>query len=327
MVEYVVIFLLTIAIVQLIIKYASVLKLLDNPKDRSMHSFVKPRGAGLAIFLSFIVTMVIFQREFFLENIVFSLSVGLVFVAGLIDDIIGVKPKIKFLFITIAIVVLFFYDDFKIDFLGYWANMALTLSLFPSLVFTIFAIVGFTNAFNLIDGLDGLSGSIALVILSSFFYIGYVNHDVFIINITLSLSTAIVAFLFFNWYPSKIFLGDSGALFIGFVIGILAIKVIKYSEVTTILYFTAIPIIDTLTVMIKRILEKKSPFEADKTHIHHIVYDRFKSVWKSTLFLIVLQVLFCILGFFLQKQSNVFNLALFVFLFSAYSSYRINSKE
>ncbi|KAB7881993.1 hypothetical protein GA417_13805, partial [Poseidonibacter ostreae] len=147
--------------------------------------------------------------------------------------------------------------------------------LYFVLPFTMFALAGFTNALNLIDGLDGLAGSVSIIILSTFLYIGYINQDQLIIILTSTTITALCAFMLFNWNPASIFMGDSGSLFLGFIISLVAVISIQYIHPITILYLAAIPILDTIVVSIRRIRKGLYPFSPDKTHIHHILLNFF----------------------------------------------------
>ena len=157
-------FLVTVFFILIIIEYAKNFELVDIPNQRSSHTTPKPRGAGIAMFLSFFLTFVLFDYDFFIKNCTFFLSMFIVFTAGFLDDIKDVPPKLKFLFIIVAVILLFFTTDMKIGSLGVWFGKDLILPTVFSLFFTIFAIVGYTNALNLIDGLDGLAGGISLII-------------------------------------------------------------------------------------------------------------------------------------------------------------------
>ncbi len=172
-----------------------------------------------------------------------------------------------------------------------------------------FALAGFTNALNLIDGIDGLSSSVSIVILSFFTFIGFEFQDHILIALSLFTIASLVGFLFLNWYPAKIFMGDSGSLSIGFIISILAVLSLEYIHPIVILYLAAIPILDTLIVMIRRIRRGKSPLKPDKTHLHHILVKFFEmNVRKTVLFFVILQLIFSSIGYmligFINQDSN-----------------------
>jgi len=328
MVEILYVFLASIVFIFLVKKFARSLKLLDIPNDRSSHAVPKPRGAGIGIFLAVVTAFFIFRQDFFIENIYFFIALSIVFLIGVWDDIMGVSPKVKFLFIILAIVLLFVKNNLGIFSLGNWFGVELKLPYFIAMIFTIFAVVGFTNALNLIDGLDGLAGGVSFVIFSTFFYFGIIYKDLFILNISLFMITAIVAFLFFNWHPAKIFLGDSGSLVLGFVISILSIELIKYVSITTVLFLGAIPLFDTILVMTRRIQNKKSPFYPDKTHIHHRFYKMVPKVDLVVMFIIMLQLAFVLMAMILQHEKNSVNLLLFtLFLMLVFRKFKKDIDE
>jgi UDP-GlcNAc:undecaprenyl-phosphate GlcNAc-1-phosphate transferase len=236
----------------------------------------------------------------------------MIFVVGLLDDHRDTQPKTKFIVIIIATVFLYF-DGLCINNIGYFFGINISLSWF-ALPFTMFAVSGFTNALNLIDGLDGLAASISMIILGSFFAIGYMHNDLFMMVLSSSFLVSVWAFLFYNWYPASIFMGDSGSLTLGFVISILAIKSLDYISAVSILFIAAIPILDTVIVMTRRKLEGGSAFDADAYHMHHLLKNFFKgSTQKTVLFLATLQLLYSLAALQCAKEMDEgFLLLLFV---------------
>ncbi len=296
-------FLSTFIFIKIIIKNALKLGLIDIPNDRSSHTKITPRGAGIGFGFSFFISIILFDLSLFLQYKLIFLSIFLVFLVGIFDDHKDASPKAKFYVMFVAVFLLYL-DDISIYSLGSFFGFELSLWYF-ALPFTMFALAGFTNALNLIDGLDGLAGSISLVILDSFLYIGYINQDSLIITICLTTIVSLVAFLILNWNPAKIFMGDSGSLFLGFVISVVATLSLKYIHPIAIFYLAAIPILDTLVVMVRRIRKGISPFSPDKTHIHHILLGFFsKKVKKTVLFLVLMQVLFSLVGLMLGHSSK-----------------------
>ena len=186
----------------------------------------------------------------------------------------------------------------------YFLVFELSLGWF-ALPFTMFAVVGFTNALNLIDGLDGLAATVSIVILGSFFAVGYMHDDLFMMIISGAFISALLAFLVFNWYPASIFMGDSGSLTLGFVISVLAIKSLAYLPTVSILFIAAIPILDTLVVMVRRKMNGRSMFSADRCHIHHILRHFFaEDTRKTVLFLGVLQGIYSLTGLHLDRHMD-----------------------
>ncbi len=173
-------------------------------------------------------------------------------------------------------------------------------------------IIGFTNALNLIDGLDGLAGAIALVILSSLWYIGYRYDDPFILTVSMFVIVSLLGFLIFNWSPASIFMGDSGSLVLGFVIAALSVRATNYVTDTSILFIAALPLIDTLVVMTRRIQRGLSPFSADKTHLHHKLLFVRGSVDGAVHIIIAMQILLSALGLLLRDGNDIVNIGLFI---------------
>ena len=305
-------FLITWIFIKLIIKNALYLGLTDIPNERSSHTKITPRGAGIGFGFSFFISILIFEFSLFLEYWIVFLAIFMVFLVGILDDHKDASPRAKFYVIFLATFLLFL-DDISIYSLGVFLGFDLKLS-YLALPFTMFALAGFTNALNLIDGLDGLAGTISLVILSTFLYIGYINNDNLIVTLCLFSMTSVLAFLIFNWNPARIFMGDSGSLFLGFIISIVAVLSLKYIHPISVFYLTALPIIDTIVVMLRRIRKKISPFSPDKTHIHHILLGFFsKKVNTTVIFLILMQCLFSIAGLMMANSSNKLTLGSYSF--------------
>ena len=305
-------FLITWVFIKLIIKNALYLGLTDIPNERSSHTKITPRGAGIGFGFSFFISILIFEFSLFLEYWIVFLAIFMVFLVGILDDHKDASPRAKFYVIFLATFLLFL-DDISIYSLGVFLGFDLKLS-YLALPFTMFALAGFTNALNLIDGLDGLAGTISLVILSTFLYIGYINNDNLIVTLCLFSMTSVLAFLIFNRNPPRIFMGDSGSLFLGFIISIVAVLSLKYIHPISVFYLTALPIIDTIVVMLRRIRKRISPFSPDKTHIHHILLGFFSKKVKTTvIFLILMQCLFSIAGLMMANSSNKLTLGSYSF--------------
>jgi len=301
-VEFVILFFMSALFVKEIIRYAPKLGLVDIPNRRSQHTKVTPTGAGIAFIFAFFVGMLIFNFSIFIEYWYLFLSIILVFLVGIYDDLSEVSVKLKFFIIGVAVYILW-KNGFCIKGLGNWFSHEVVFSSLVALLFTMFAVSGFTNALNLIDGIDGLSGSISVIILAFFVFLGYEYEDALVFSISLSTIAVIFGFLLFNRYPAKIFMGDSGSLTLGFIISIVAIKSLDYLHPVVILFLTAIPIMDTLIVMFRRILQKRSPFSPDKTHLHHIMVNFFdRDINKTVLFLSTLQLIFSLIGYMLSES-------------------------
>ena len=308
-------FIITFFLLKIFIKKAEKFNLIDIPNARSAHKAPIARGAGIVFgFVFLIVSFLLnyFSTECDTYNYVL-ISLVIVFLTGLYDDLKDISSKAKFFFIILA-TLLAFIDGISINSLGNYFGYELQLG-YLALPFTIFAVVGFTNALNLTDGLDGLAGSISIIMLSGLLYIGVQQGDSILIYIPIFLISLLLSFLWFNWSPAKVFMGDSGSLFLGFTIALLSIYSLKYINPSSILFLAAIPMLDTLMVMRRRKQRGQSLFIADKNHLHHILLGIKKDKQYTVYTLIKLQILFTLIFVQVYNKSDFINLILFALLF------------
>lgn len=203
------------------------------------------------------------------------------FVIGLLDDLIHLRPLAKLIAqLTTASLIFFFLDIRLTSFYGLFGNDTLPISL--SYLFTVIAVILITNSLNLIDGIDGLAATfsfVACLFFGSWFY--FSNQYPFSL-LCFALGGGILAFLFQNWEPSNIFMGDTGSLVIGTILSVVTISFLNQnfampldhplkfnSSITTAICALVIPLADTIRIVIVRLLKGISPFKADKRHIHH----------------------------------------------------------
>ena len=308
----------------LLIRNAHRIGLVDIPNHRSIHQVITPRGAGIGMIGGIMLSDIVLLNDLVFSHIAAFLAIFMVFAVGILDDHRDTSPRTKF-FVIFAGVGLMWTDGIAITTLGNYFGYEAALG-WAALPFTMFAVAGFTNALNLSDGLDGLAGSLSIVILAALALIGYQHDDAFIVTMALSFIAAIAAFLVFNWNPAKIFMGDSGSLTLGFVISLLAIKALDYIEPASILLLAAIPILDTVVVMIRRKRSGKSMFSPDKLHLHHILLNFFSgNVRRTVAFIAILQAFYSLVGealsgYHYQRYVLVFfalNVALLYLLLNA----------
>lgn len=302
-IEFVLIFIVSLLFVSLVKYYAPKLGLLDIPNDRSTHASHTPRGAGIGFYLAVAIILPVFHFDIILNNSWTFLAILFIFVIGVLDDHHDASPNTKFIVLIVSSILLSL-DGVIIDDLGVFFGVQLTLG-WLAIPFTVFAIAGFTNALNLIDGLDGLAATISIVILGTFFTVGYLNDDSFMMIVSMAFIASLLAFLVFNWHPASIFMGDSGSLTLGFVISVLAVKSLAYLPTVSILFITAIPILDTLIVMVRRKLNGRSAFSADRCHLHHILRHFFAEDTKRTVLVLgILQMIYSLTGLQLDKDMD-----------------------
>ncbi len=301
--ESIIIFILSCLLIYSVKLLSPKLGLIDIPNDRSIHVTYTPSGAGIGFFLAVCLTLPFFHLHTILQYSWTILSILLVFIVGVLDDHRDTSPRTKFIVLILATAFLSF-DGILIDDVGTFFGFPLTLGWF-ALPFTIFAVTGFTNALNLIDGLDGLAATISIIVLGSFLILGYRHDDIFIIMLSTAFISSLIAFLIFNWQPASIFMGDSGSLTLGFIISILAVKSLEYLPAVSILFIAALPILDTIIVMVRRKFKGRSMFSADKCHLHHIIRHFFmEDTQKTVLFFGILQGIYSLTGLQLDKNMD-----------------------
>ncbi|MEA1913864.1 MAG: MraY family glycosyltransferase [Campylobacterota bacterium] len=308
-------FFVTYILLKLFIPRAHRFNLIDVPNKRSSHKQPIARGAGIIFGFVFFIGIYIFYC-FHEDNFYYTyalLSLLIVYGTGIFDDLFDISSRKKFIFIILA-TVLAYYDGFAITSLGNYLGYELSLG-YLALPFTVFAVVGFTNAINLTDGLDGLAASISITILLSLLYIGVTYEDEMLTCLPILLIVPLLAFLVFNWSPAKVFMGDSGSLFLGFIIALLSIYALKYINTASILFLAAIPLLDTLMVMRRRKQRNQSLFVADKNHLHHILLNQKKDKTFTVLSLVKLQIIFGLMFIQVYDKSDFINLILFILLF------------
>jgi UDP-GlcNAc:undecaprenyl-phosphate GlcNAc-1-phosphate transferase len=286
----------------------------SRPRDgRHVHETPLPRLGGVAIFLAFslslilwVVLTLIFPR--------FSIGVGvvpatllriyvpacLIFCLGIYDDLVGAGPYLKFAVQAIAAVLLFAGGMRVLDIPLIFPH---TLPWFVGLPLTVLWVVAVTNAFNLIDGLDGLAAGSALFSTMVFFIVALVNHSWLCSLMSVTLAGAILGFLRFNFNPATIFLGDSGSLFIGFMLSALALagaeKAPTFVAVAIPVVSFGLPILETSLSIVRRLISGRPIFTADREHIHHKLLQMGLSHRQVVIVLYAVSAVFAMLSLFL----------------------------
>ncbi len=272
-------YLLGIFIVPLVIYYSKKLNLIDKPNERKIHHGAISRLGGIAIWVSIMLTFgSLILLSYYPTGQGFSgIIVGgsLMFLMGLVDDVYCLNAKFK-LFIQVAIATIVILlgvriEEFYLPWLGYDVNLG-----FMSYPVSLLWIVGITNAVNFIDGIDGLAGTIVSIAALAIGIVSLVLEPGCQVNALMAfiLIGAMCAFLTFNYNPAKIFMGDSGALYAGFMLATLSITgIVKPSAGSINMYLPililVIPLMDIAYSSIRRIMKGSSPFVADAEHIHH----------------------------------------------------------
>jgi len=312
-------FIITYFIVPSIINVAKVKRLYDIPDERRSHTVITPSLGGIAIFAGLVFSIVFWTPFDVFGDLQYILcALVIIFLIGAKDDVLPIKPQVKLIGQLAAASIIAFKAE--ITFTSLYGLFGITtIPLYVSIPLTILTIIMIINAFNLIDGINGLAGSIASLVsftLGTWFLL---VDRIELAIMAFSLLGATIAFLKYNFTPAKIFMGDTGSLLLGLICAILMIEFIDYNrELSKINHEYAVdsgpavaigilvlPIFDTIRVFITRILNGKSPFYPDRTHIHHLLLDTGLSHMQATGLLFLVNIGFILLVYFLQGLGNL----------------------
>lgn len=257
-----------------VIKLAHKIGAIDIPKDdRRVHSKPIPRLGGIAIYIAFMVTYLALNNISGIKEFGIVLGSIIIVAAGIVDDLNPISAKVKLAAQILAAGILY-YSGIRIDFLtNYFRPSEIVDIGFMSLPMTVFWIVGITNTVNLIDGLDGLAAGISTIAAASLAYVAIINGRMDTALVTLALVGACLGFLPYNFNPAKIFMGDTGSLFLGFILAATSIdgsiKGAAFIVFAAPILALGVPIFDTTFAILRRMASGKPIMEADKGHLHH----------------------------------------------------------
>ncbi|SEF55691.1 UDP-GlcNAc:undecaprenyl-phosphate GlcNAc-1-phosphate transferase [Caloramator fervidus] len=300
-----------------VIKLAYKLNAIDVPKDsRRVHKRPIPRMGGLAVFISFCIVS-IFSLKLDLTLVGLLLSSLIIVFMGMVDDIKTLRPVSKLIIQLFASILLILFGikikSLSIPFMG--VDKYINLGFF-SVPLTIFWVVGMTNAFNLIDGLDGLASGIGFISSITLFIISILTSRYLSSVLTIILAGSCLGFLYYNFNPAKVFLGDTGSQFIGFILASISIiSAIKYytafSILASVLAF-GVPIYDTLSAIIRRKLNNRPIMEADRGHLHHRLLDKGFSHKNVVIIIYLISMVLGIISIFTIVLPSSISVFLFI---------------
>ena len=297
--------LVSVLLTPVVRRFAHELGVLDHPGERRVHVRAIPRLGGLAITAAFFAPLLaLFALETEVARVFFThplrmlgLTVGGLLVCGIgvIDDVRGVRAWHK-LWVQVAAACVAYLCGFRIDAVALPGLGHLPMGIF-ALPVTVLWITAIINAINLIDGLDGLAGGVAFFACVSNFAVAAINRDPVVMLLSASLGGALLGFLLYNFNPASIFMGDSGSMFLGYVLATSSILGNSVKSSTTVailapLVALGLPIIDTLFAMLRRFLERRPIFSPDQGHIHHRLLSLGLTHRRAVLILYGLSVLF-----------------------------------
>ncbi|KAA8785553.1 UDP-GlcNAc:undecaprenyl-phosphate GlcNAc-1-phosphate transferase [Paenibacillus sp. 4624] len=308
---------LALALTPLVKKFAVRIGAMDTPNARKVHTRIMPRLGGLGIFLAFIITVAAllpFVSAWFTTrdmSFVSAFLVGgsIIVLIGALDDRFELSAKVKLLGQILAASVVVFGFNIRVDFVNIpFQDAYSSLETWVSIPLTILWIVGVTNAINLIDGLDGLAAGVSGIAIGTIAVMSFLMGNTMIALMCLVLLGSIIGFLFFNFHPAKIFMGDTGSLFLGFslaMLSMLGFKQIAVVSFITPLIIIGVPLSDTLFAIIRRAVQRKPIFSPDKGHLHHCLRELGFSHRQTVLIIYGIAAFFGVLAI-IQSSAAMF---------------------
>ena len=291
---------------------------LDVPKEeRKVHGDPMPFLGGIIIYISFLATLTI--QPLFADRNYFIIIVcsTIILIGGIIDDIYPMRPKGKLLIQIIAVSILIFNNIYikDINLLPGMINLPINILGIP-LTFGWVLLV--TNAFNLIDGLDGLAAGVSFTVSGAIFIISLLSNSVFTSIISVVLCGTLIGILPYNFHKAKIFIGDSGSQFIGFILAVISVTGFNNLNgefvILIPIVLCGLPLFDTLTSIVRRKIKGRPIMEADKDHIHHKLIKYGNSHCRTVLIMYCISGVFCLIGIGMVTV----NVSLFIILFGVF---------
>ena len=293
----------------LIILFCKKFSLYDYQNARKIHSGNIPRLGGVGIFLSFMISASIFITTDKITNInrilPLIIAAAIIFLFALLDDLLTLPAIIKLIVQLIAVSIVVF-NGFRFHQIFSWE-----LPLPISIILTFGWILGVINAYNLIDGMDGLCGSFSItaIITLGILYTLTGNEESILCYI---LAASILGFLCFNWPPAKLFMGDAGSQFLGFMISVFPLfdssNVFEYNKLLIMIVITSFPVFDTIAAIWRRIRDKRPIMSPDRAHLHHKLLNMGYTKFTALYLLLFLQILLCgsvVISYFLGAKRGM----------------------
>ena len=289
---------------------------LDYPNERKVHKKPMPLLGGLMMFFGFLFGYMFFAPQN-TQMLAILIASFIVILTGMIDDIKPLKARQKMIGQVIAAIIVTFYGDIllnDITFFGFYFDFG-----WLAYPLTIIFIVALMNCINFIDGLDGLSCGISTIFFATIGVIAFIMHNIGSLEITLTfiMLGACLGFLIFNFNPAKIFMGETGSMFLGFMISVVCLMGFKAVTLTSLvvpMLILAIPILDTLFAIIRRIIHKKPIYIADKQHLHHQLLNKKFSQRTTVLIIYAVSILFSLASIFYVLKDRKAGVIIYVVL-------------
>lgn len=308
-------FLLTLYTIPSVIRVSKLKNLFDEPCQRKRHKNKVPALGGVSIFAGFVFSLTFWATQSQIVELQYIIASSMIlFFIGLKDDLMNIRAYKKLIGQILAACILVLFADIRLTSL-YGIFDVYSIDYATSCGISILTIIGLTNAINLVDGIDTLAASIgifACALYGAWFYLS--ENDQYAI-VSFSLLGALLAFLYYNRPPAKIFMGDTGSLVLGLTLSLLSIQFVEFNRnytgpaayrLTSVpaiaISILIIPIFDTTRVFFLRILQGKNPFSPDLNHLHHILTDLGYGHLKSTSILLSLNISLVLIALILSND-------------------------
>ena len=309
---------LSMAIIPLMMRLAPKIGMIDEPDPRKVHTAPIPRVGGLGIVIGALVPMILWLP---LTDLSISIFIGsfILLVFGTWDDITELGHYVKFVGQIAAACLVVYYGDLYVSHFPMYGYETIPESI--GRPFTVIAIVGMINAINHSDGLDGLAGGESLISLSVIAYLAFIFNSDLMLVISAATIGGIFGFLRFNSHPARVFMGDAGSQFLGFVLAVLVI--ILTQQVNSVLspaiaiLLLGLPVVDILAVFFLRAKHKMNLFKATRNHVHHRLLDIGFLHYESVMFIYTVQFVLVISAVFLMYENDLLVLSFYLIICSS----------
>ncbi|KHF39595.1 hypothetical protein LQ50_14240 [Halalkalibacter okhensis] len=299
------------------IKFGYAIKAVDEPGERRVHKKAVPRIGGIALIATFIIAFFVISQ---FVDLSYGILLGVLIIGatGLLDDLFQLTPIQKIIGQVLAASVVIFMSGITIQYINVpFSNEAVAVPYWISIPITFLWIVIITNAINLIDGLDGLAAGVSGIAAVSIFVLSILMGNVVVAFLSIAIIGAVIGFLFYNFNPAKIFMGDCGALFLGFILAV--VSLMGFKQVTTIsllipFLILGVPIIDTAIAIIRRAIQNKPITIADKSHLHHKLLEFGYSHKQTVLIIYLLATVFGVTAVAFSQVSSMASTIIFIAL-------------
>lgn len=309
-------FVASILLTPLVKKLAFKIGATDKPNQRKVHVKIMPRLGGLAIYISFLIGIMIIQpiEKFHLpllhpsDNIHLGIVLGslIIILTGAFDDVKEISPKVKLLGQIMASFIVVVLGDLRVEFINLpFGGGQLDFGMLSTPI-TMVWIIGITNAINLIDGLDGLAAGVSTIALFAIAGMAFIMGNPYVMVIALIAAVSTLGFLVYNFHPAKIFMGDTGALFLGFLISVLSLlgfKNVTFISLIIPVIILGVPISDTFFAIIRRLVNKQPLSAPDKSHLHHCLLRSGFSHRQTVLLIYAMSALFALAAFIFSQAT------------------------